>query len=168
MVGCGNFSVLVCKGTESQEIVWTFTRSCRGLLWPEHSNLTSGQTLCNTGLETLLWGRCSVTPHGWWACTGSDTLCVHVLTEGRTICRKTHCRSPALHKVVREDYFLKKVSRTLNSPNIWLECLSHALGLSPKAAILIHSFRETEGTLCITPVNWEIMLLELSNAEWYQ
>lgn len=37
LVGCGNFSVFVYKETESQEIVWTFTRSCGGLFWPEHS-----------------------------------------------------------------------------------------------------------------------------------
>lgn len=38
LAGWGNFSVFVCKETESQEIVWPFTRSCSGLFWPEHSD----------------------------------------------------------------------------------------------------------------------------------
>lgn len=36
LVGCGDFSVFVYKETESQEVVWTFTGSCGGLLWPQH------------------------------------------------------------------------------------------------------------------------------------
>lgn len=35
--GCGNFCGFVYKETESQEIVWTFTTSCGGECWPEHS-----------------------------------------------------------------------------------------------------------------------------------
>lgn len=37
LVVCGNFSAFVYKEAESQEVAQTFTGSCSGLFWPEHS-----------------------------------------------------------------------------------------------------------------------------------